>query len=161
MREVLVTWMMSLSQVLVLDPVCPWPGWRAAHVQWDMRDSSVSAAPLGTGERPQALDPTAPACLACAMGTARHVIPRQACAIAEITRQGLTVRSAAMGIMVMPRLAQPRTASPAHAQASQAVPLCPAPRRLCAPAARLALQERGVSCVMMPILETHWAKMVL
>lgn len=64
----------------------------------------------------------------------------QVCAIAGITRQGLTVRSAVMGITVMLRLAQPRTASLVHAQASRAVPLCPAPRRLCAPAARLALQ---------------------
>lgn len=69
--------MMLPSQVLVLDPVCPWPGWRAAPVQWDMRGSFVSAAPLGTGERHQALGPTAPACLALAMGTVRHASQRR------------------------------------------------------------------------------------
>lgn len=37
----------------------------------------MSAAPLGTGENPQASDPTAPACLARATGTARHVILRR------------------------------------------------------------------------------------
>lgn len=153
--------MMLPSQVLVLDPVCLWPGWRAAPVQWDMRGSFVSAAPLGTGERHQASGPTAPACLALAMGTARHVSQRRVHAIAGITQQGTTVRSAVMAIMEMRQWARPQTASPAHAQAAQAVPSCPARRRLCAPAARLALQARGVSCVMMPILETHWVKMVL
>lgn len=68
---------MSPSQVLALDRVCLWPGWRAAHVQWDMRGSSVSAAPLGTAERAQAWGPTAPACPARATGTARPVIPRR------------------------------------------------------------------------------------
>lgn len=37
----------------------------------------MNAAPLGTGERPPALGPTAPACLAHATGTVRPVIPRQ------------------------------------------------------------------------------------
>lgn len=164
--------MMSPSQALVLDPVFLWLGWRAARVQWDMRGSSVSAAPLGTAERPRASGPTAPVCPARATGTARRVTPRrvrgaeqtgnskkggspfvgwttkqnsspspfQACATAGITQRGLTVRSALMVFMVMPLLAQPRTASPARAQAPRAVPLCPAPRRLCAPAVRLALQ---------------------
>lgn len=68
---------MSPSQVLTLDLVCLWPGWRAAHVQWDTRGSSVSAAPLGTGERPRASGPTAPVCLARATGTARRAILRQ------------------------------------------------------------------------------------
>lgn len=166
--------MMLPSQVLVLDPVCLWPGWRAAPVQWDMRGSFVSAAPLGTGERHQASGPTAPACLALAMGTARHVSQRrvrradktgsskravvlsgfddeakpcpslfQVHAIAGITQQGTTVRSAVMAIMEMRQWARPQTASPAHAQAARAVPSCPARRRLCAPAARLALQVRS------------------
>lgn len=37
----------------------------------------MSAAPLGTGERHQASGPTAPACLALAMGTARRASPRR------------------------------------------------------------------------------------
>lgn len=37
----------------------------------------MSAAPLGTGERPRASGPTAPVCLARATGTARRAIPRQ------------------------------------------------------------------------------------
>lgn len=37
----------------------------------------MSAAPLDTGERRRALGPTAPVCLALAMGTVRHASPRQ------------------------------------------------------------------------------------
>jgi len=158
------------SQALVLDLACLWPGWRAVPVRWDTRGSFASAAPPGTGERRRASGRTAPACLACAMGTARRANLRrvsradktgsskrlfflgwlmkqkpcpslfQACAIAGITRRGLTVRSAVMGITETRQRARPQTASPAHAQAARAVPSCPAQKRWCAPAARLALQ---------------------
>lgn len=68
--------MMLPSQVLVLDLACLCPGWRAAPVQQDMRGSSVSAAPPGTGERHQAWGLTAPVCHALATGTARPASPR-------------------------------------------------------------------------------------
>lgn len=64
----------------------------------------------------------------------------QVCATVGITQRGLTARSAAMGITGMQRQAQPWTASPARAPVAPAVPSCPAQGRLCAPAARLALQ---------------------
>ena len=159
--EVPAIWMTLPSPVLSQGPACPQRGWRAAPVQQATRGSSVSAAPLGTAEKPPAWGPTAPACLAPAMGTARPVILRRACATAGITRQALTARSAAMGTTGMRQRAQPWTASPAPAPAAPAVPSCPAQRRLCAPAARQAPPARGVSCVMTPILETHWVKMGL
>lgn len=164
--EVPAIWMTLPSPVLSQGPACPQRGWRAAPVQQATRGSSVSAAPLGTAEKPPAWGPTAPACLAPAMGTARPVILRrvssnreqravlfvlaeegkknplaslfQACATAGITRQALTARSAAMGTTGMRQRAQPWTASPAPAPAAPAVPSCPAQRRLCAPAARQA-----------------------
>lgn len=156
--EVLAIWMMLPSPALSQGPACPRRGWRAAPVQQATRGSSVSAAPLGTVERPLDWGPTAPACLAPAMDTARPVILKRVCVTAGITRRALTVRSAVMGTTEMQQRAQPWTASPARAPAAPAVLLFPARRRLCAPAARQAPRARGVSCVMMPILETHWVK---
>lgn len=75
--EVPAIWMTLPSPVLSQGPACPQRGWRAAPVQQATRGSSVSAAPLGTAEKPPAWGPTAPACLAPAMGTARPVILRR------------------------------------------------------------------------------------
>lgn len=166
--EVPATWMTLPSPALSQGPACLRHGWRAAPALQAMKGSSVSAAPPGTAERPLAWDPTAPACLAAAMGTARPVILRrvsskrgseglfflcwlkkeknplaslfQAFVTAGITLQALTVRSAVMGTTEMRQQAQPWTASPARALLAPAAPLCPAQRRLCAPAARRAPQ---------------------
>lgn len=75
--EVPATWMTLPSPALSQGPACLRRGWRAAPALQAMRGSSVSAAPPGTAERPLAWDPTAPACLAAAMGTARPVILRR------------------------------------------------------------------------------------
>lgn len=49
----------------------------------------MSAAPLGTGERHQTLGPTAPACLALAMGTVRRVNQRR---VRRASKTGSTKR---------------------------------------------------------------------
>lgn len=161
MREVLVIWMMSPWQVLILGLGSLQLGWSPAPVLWDTEGSFVRCASPVTEEKRRILGPTVHACFVPAMDTVRPVTLRQVPVTAETTQLVPTVRSAVMGTTEIQPWAPPLIASLVRVLGAQAVLLCLRHRRWSAPTVRLAPLVKGVSSVMTATLEIPWVGMAL